>query len=307
MRRALLVGGAQVLAVVPASVLMVAAWDRLPEELATRFAFDGSVSDRMSRPVMLVAMLGLGLVLALALGILNSPLWGVRVSTWDMPRVHVAFSLALAGFLGVILFGVVASNLDGQATSISLTYLLSAVGAAVVLGGLAALLVRASATAPPAEQGPVMPIAAGEQVSWSRPVSAPWMTGLGLVLLVAGPLVGWGFGWVAGGSVILAGVAVALLSRASVIVDRRGVTVTFTALRWPRKVIGLAEIETASAETVAPSEFGGWGYRIVPGASGLVLRRGAALVLTRPSGRRFVVTVDDAQTAASVVNGLRAR
>jgi len=310
MRRGLLVGLSQVLAVVPASVLLLSEWDRLPDRLATRFTFNSAVSDYMSRPGLLFTMIGLGLVLAVALGSLNRPRWGVRVSRWDVPRLQVVFSLALAGFLGVVLFGVVANNLDvadPSAVSLSMAYLLYAVGAAVVCGGTAALVVGKSEPVPPAEELPAMELAPGEQVSWSRPVSAPWLTVLGLVLLVAGPVLGWGVGWDAGRPVVVIGVVVALLSKASVIVDRRGVTVTFTPFRWPRLRISLADIRSASAEDVSPTQFGGWGYRIVPGASGLVLRAGQALVLTRASGRRFVVTVDDASTAARVVNALRAR
>jgi hypothetical protein len=309
--RRVLVVVPQLLAVVPAVVTLLLHWDRLPEQLATRFAFDGSVSSHLSREALLVAMVGLGLVLAVVLGLVNRPLRGVRVSTWDIPRLHVVVSWGVAGFLGVVLFTVVASNLDARdpsEVSMPLVGLLYALGAAVVAGTAAALLVPKSEPAPPDEQeAPAMDLAPGEHVSWSRPVSSPWLTVLGIGLVVTGVVLGAFSGWGPGLVMAAAGLLVILLSSATVSADRRGATVTFTALGWPRVRVRLDQIESAAAKDVSPAEFGGWGYRIVPGASGLVLRSGQALVVTRTTGRRFVVTVDDAETAARVLNGLRAR
>jgi hypothetical protein len=45
----------------------------------------------------------------------------------------------------------------------------------------------------------------------------------------------------------------------------------------------------------------------VPGGSGVILRAGSALIVTRRSGRRFTVTVDDAETAAGLLDGLAHR
>lgn len=56
--------------------------------------------------------------------------------------------------------------------------------------------------------------------------------------------------------------------------------------------------------TVNPmGDFGGWGLRLsVDGRVGVVLRTGEALQITRRKGRPFVVTVDDAETAAAVLS-----
>ena len=72
---------------------------------------------------------------------------------------------------------------------------------------------------------------------------------------------------------------------------------------WPRIEIPVADIVAARAIEVDPfAEFGGWGVRHgLDGRSGVVLRRGEALEVTRTGGRRFVVTVDDAATAAGVL------
>jgi hypothetical protein len=54
------------------------------------------------------------------------------------------------------------------------------------------------------------------------------------------------------------------------------------------------------------ADFGGWGFRWVIGPTrkgrwGLVTRRGPGLEVFRHDGRSIVVTVDDAGTAAAVL------
>ena len=72
---------------------------------------------------------------------------------------------------------------------------------------------------------------------------------------------------------------------------------------WPKFEIPAADIASVRATVVDPfGEFGGWGLRYgLDGRYGVVLRRGEALEVTRVGGRRFVVTVDDAQTAAAAL------
>ncbi|MDF2506605.1 MAG: hypothetical protein K0Q52_464 [Microbacterium sp.] len=72
---------------------------------------------------------------------------------------------------------------------------------------------------------------------------------------------------------------------------------------WPKFEIPAADIASVRATVVDPfGEFGGWGLRYgLDGRYGVVLRRGEALEVTCVGGRRFVVTVDDAQTAAAAL------
>jgi hypothetical protein len=72
---------------------------------------------------------------------------------------------------------------------------------------------------------------------------------------------------------------------------------------WPRWRIRMSEIADVRVVQVNPvAEFGGWGMRIgADGRMGVVLRTGEALQVTRTSGRAFVVTIDDATTAAAVL------
>jgi hypothetical protein len=62
-------------------------------------------------------------------------------------------------------------------------------------------------------------------------------------------------------------------------------------------------VEEAVSRRIVPlTELGGWGYRVRPERSGFVLRSGEGIVLRLTDGREFVVTVDDAATAAALFN-----
>ena len=91
----------------------------------------------------------------------------------------------------------------------------------------------------------------------------------------------------------------------TVTVDRRGLRAV-SAFGWPRVLIPLHEIREVNAIQVSPTaDFGGWGWRWdAAGRSGIVMRAGSAVQVTRASGKKFVVTVDDADTAASVLAAL---
>lgn len=76
---------------------------------------------------------------------------------------------------------------------------------------------------------------------------------------------------------------------------------------WPRLSIPVADLATAGVVDVDPlADFGGWGVRWVIGPGrkgrwGIVTRRGTSLEVVRRDGRSIVVTVDDARTAAAVL------
>lgn len=91
-------------------------------------------------------------------------------------------------------------------------------------------------------------------------------------------------------------------------VDRRGFLVR-GALGWPRVSIPLADIAAVRVVEVDPTaDFGGWGWRWAPGRrTGIIMRRGAAIEVIRRDGRGLVVTVDDSENAAAVLQTVRAR
>jgi hypothetical protein len=105
---------------------------------------------------------------------------------------------------------------------------------------------------------------------------------------------------IAGGAVV----AVALLTTFAfrVRIGPAGLRVR-SLVGWPRIEIPAADIASVRRIEVNPfAEFGGWGVRYaLDGRYGVVLRRGEAIEVTRTGGRRFVVTIDDAETAAAAL------
>ncbi|WP_417554368.1 hypothetical protein [Microbacterium sp.] len=115
-----------------------------------------------------------------------------------------------------------------------------------------------------------------------------------------------GAAWLMTGITILMLVLIGLCLAFRVRVSAAGLQVR-SVLGWPRFRIRLSEIEKVEVVDVDPfRDFGGWGWRIATdGRRGVVLRTGRAVQVTRRRGRRFVVTVDGADDAAAVLEGLR--
>jgi hypothetical protein len=137
--------------------------------------------------------------------------------------------------------------------------------------------------------------------------------GIALVLMLIGTAAVVAIGdpramWIMIGTTLLLIVAAAAGVAFRVRVSAEGLRVR-SVLGWPTTRIRLESIEKAEVVTVSPfAEFGGWGWRIaVDGRRGIVLRTGQALQVVHGGGRVFVVTVDDAATAAGLLNALRER
>ncbi|MCF2530830.1 hypothetical protein [Yinghuangia soli] len=110
--------------------------------------------------------------------------------------------------------------------------------------------------------------------------------------------------WWTAAAFAAAAAALAAFAVVRVTVDGEGVTIVYGPLPRPRTRIPLARIAGAGTREVrAFREFGGWGYRIRPGASGVVMRSGEALEVRLRTGSLFVVTTDGADEAARVLEG----
>ncbi|MEV4319721.1 hypothetical protein [Actinocrispum sp. NPDC049592] len=101
--------------------------------------------------------------------------------------------------------------------------------------------------------------------------------------------------------ILTVGVVIAFAT-VEVVVGPAAVVVQIGLLKWPRRIIPLAEIEEAHVITVAPLAYGGWGWRRRPGRTAVVIRRGPALELLLRNDKRFIVTVDDPEQAAGLIN-----
>ncbi|WP_232660811.1 DUF1648 domain-containing protein [Pseudonocardia sp. TRM90224] len=298
--RAVLGGAPHLVAVTPAIVLLATAGARLPDPVATHFGPAGHADQFTDRwtLALITAALGVGMAAIFAV-----------VSHRSGARWTVAASGATAGWLGAVLFACAAANLDlTDASAASLpawTFPL-----AVVAAGAASLIgfavPKAAAVAGP-RSVPTMELGATEQVSWSRSVGAWWLVLLGGSLIAAGAALGVLVRPGVGLAVGVAGALAALLATGRVTVDRRGLTVAFGPFGWPRIRVAAAEIAAAEVADVKPTQFGGWGYRIVPGGRGVIFRSGEALVVTRRSGSQLTVTVDDPATAAALLGAISDR
>ncbi|MCC3277397.1 DUF1648 domain-containing protein [Arthrobacter sp. zg-Y20] len=202
-----------------------------------------------------------------------------------------------------------------QAPGVGLPLLYSVL-AGLAVGAVCWLVQPKAQQRPAASPSEPLPLAAGERAVWFRETSLSkpaLLLILGAVTAVgAGAVIGWlwaepELAWTMTGLTVVLLAAAATATAFRVRVDGSGLTAVSVA-GFPRFHVPLAEIRDAEAVTVSPvAEFGGWGLRWVPGRFGVVLRSGPALQVNRVTGRQFVVTVDDAGTAAALLQALTAR
>lgn len=308
-RRVLAAALPPVLAALPTLLLFLTAGDRLPDTLPVHFTA-GGVADRFAEPwVAALVPAGLGAALAVTFGALAVAV-GRRDTTapgtGDEGRLLVGGSWALSGFLGPLLLAPVAAVLDrataegavlpGWAVPVGLA---TAALAGVVGHRLAPPTPHAGESPAPAEPLEVGPT---ERVSWSRTVvSRTTLLAAGGAALAGAAATGLGAHPAVAAGGLLLGALVAALGTARVTVDRQGLVVALGPLGRPRIHVPVEDVAEAAAAEVSPMRFGGWGYRVVPGGRGVILRAGPGLVVTRRSGQRLTVTVDDADTAAGLL------
>ncbi|MCK7626428.1 DUF1648 domain-containing protein [Streptomyces sp. RS10V-4] len=283
--------------------LYATAAGRLPERLATHFGTDGRPDGYSSAPGFLLGCLAVLLVLGVGLSVLvrlpMAPPNGrllVATAYFTAPVLGYPAALVLLGNAGAA--GPDAVRLPGWQV------------AAVLAGGLACgalgwLLAGADPEWRPAEPGRAgrLDLPAGVRAGWTRTVSSLPLAALAAVTVGGGVVLGALAGWGGGAVLVLGGVLVAVHCSVRVTADRRGLTLTPALLPVPLRRIPLEKVAEASSRRIAAlAEYGGWGYRIRSGGSGLLLRSGEGLVLRLTSGREFVVTVDDSATAAALLN-----
>lgn len=270
-----------------------------------------------TQPLLTIAF-GAGIPLLIGLTALPGLRRGDRGPTY---RLMGAISAATATLVTVAFtwtFVMQAGDAAGPALSVW-PALFASLGAALVVGVVAWFVQPKEGRAPQAatDARPIA-IAPGERVVWLRTTSLVPAGVIGIALGVVALGVAAYVTWLTGGSeglawlLVLIALVLAVLGAATfafhVRVDDGGLTVR-SVLGIPRFRIPLAQIATASRVDVNPmGEFGGWGIR--PGADrrlGVILRAGDALEVRRTIGKVFVITVDDAATAAGLLQALVAR
>jgi hypothetical protein len=312
-RRVILVGaiGPVVVALV-AAALMISWIPRLPAIVAVHWGPDGP--DRYGS---VVSVLAIPLCLAVLYGIVAvGASWKTTPAGLITVRQKIITSMNpfLAGMVGAIGVGSLAIQLGARDPSRvgGIGYVVAGAFAVGIVFGLVGwlLLPKADDSPPPATDPIPLAVTATERVVWSAALGVtPVITVVigAAMALVLGAVI---LAIVYAGSLAAVPAAVLVLvillavgtSYWRVTVDRRGFLVR-SALGWPSVLIPIDDIRSVHVVEVNPTaDFGGWGYRWAGhGRSGIVMRSGPAIEVTRTSGKRFVVTADDSPTGAAVL------
>ena len=307
-----------------ASIVVLAWLPEVPDPAAIHWGRDGAdgFGPRWTPLVLLIGLGGGVIVLFACIALLSHrlPQRGSGAPTpkpqWSATaRLLGAVSLGEAGMVAMLAIATTAAQrgLADAADAADITpwvpaFFVVMIGLAVA-GWFLQPAVRVSSD-PSGTAATPLPLADHERAVWMKTVTiarigqvvlsigAFVVVAMSVLLLARGIAAGWITAAVALLLIVLIGTGLSFRVRASA----AGLRVRSTA-GWPRLEIPGASISSVRAIQVDPfAEFGGWGYRIgTDGRRGFVLRAGDALEVTRIDGRVFVITVDDAATAASVL------
>jgi hypothetical protein len=304
---------ATVVTVLPVAIVgwTAQSWrDRLPDPLPTHWSAlstpDGFTSYGGTWQVLIMvsavgALLG---VFGAALSWLN-PLW---------QRATLGLGAAVGfGALGIWLATARAAwgRTDAHGAplgwGVSLPVVLGIVAVVVVLAVVGRRPCTAHTLPPAGRTTSALVLAPGERAVWSHRTFVPWPLVIAVVMLVAALVLGFTADPVTGVVLAAAALAAGAFAWVQVTVDERGLRIGLGPWAWTVKKMPLEAIATATAESIEALDWGGWGYRVKPGRSALVLHSGPAIVLELTDGRRFAVTVDDPETPVALLDALRAR
>lgn len=301
-------------AVVPALIVGLAivpwglTWGDLPDPLATRFGAGGASSS--SSPLWVQLAL-LGVVCGGAAVVL------VRIARRPGPDAGIQASVA--SFVGLLvsvlgLLTALANRGHDDWRDVRLGF--PAVGVAMCLTIATAVVVArvAQRVAPPRPVDPVveagLPLGPTDRAVWFGRTRSRAFLVAGAAFVVVGVVVALRSQLYAGASTILVGGVLMAFASVGITVSDRGLHVRSGPFPWLRVRFPLGVVTSARAIDLRPTSWGGWGYRgsvRLVGRAAWVLRAGPALELELVGGQRFAVTVDDADEAAAVLNGLLAR
>ncbi|MFT0847304.1 hypothetical protein VR010_06045 [Actinomycetaceae bacterium L2_0104] len=235
-------------------------------------------------------------------------------------RFTGAFALGFSALFAVLMAWTAALQADVASWQDSPGILLPLVGSVVIAIGVGTVgwfLQPATVRSPRRSQAfAAIDIGQSERIAWLRTST---MSRGAMVLLVAiavaltiGTVIGWLAGsaataWILTATTVLVVALMAIMTVFHIRIDRDGLLVR-SAAGFPRFHVALADIRAVDVVAVNPvGEFGGVGIRRAPHRLGVVLRSGEALAVSRADGPEFVVTVDDARTAAAVLEAFLRR
>lgn len=315
-RRSLLVGGILPLLIsIIAAIVMISWLPELPDPVAIHWGSDGVNGFGSPWALILMPIWITVLFSALAVGS-AAKTTALGLLSWTQK-----FVLATAVWMGVALSLSMIGTLAMQrgmedardAEDVGLIVLVS-FGIAIVVAVLSWFVLPATDANPHATSDPrEIVVGASERVTWSRTVT---VSRVALFVIVGALLLSIAAMVATGGTspeaLLSSGVLLAVILLLAltttywrVTADHRGLSVR-SPLGWPRVTIAPGQIRDVHVVEVNPmGDFGGWGWRWGgQGRSGIIMRAGSAIEVTRDNGKRFVVTVDDAETGAGVLAAL---
>lgn len=303
-----------------AIVLQLVALPQSPDPVAVHWNAQG-IADGFASPWLypLMTLLTAGaLPLLLSLASLPGLRRGDAGPTY---RFMGATALGLSAFTAVLLTWslLMQAGLSDAAAAPTVWPALLAGLLAGAIGGVGGWFIQphVAQSEPTALRAEPLSLRPGERAVWMRTTSIGRGAGVGIVLATLAVVVAAVVGYLSGAPAatvwLLAGVAAVMVVLSAttlafhVRVDESGLEAR-SVLGLPRFRVPLAQVTGVAAVQVNPvGEFGGWGIRLVPGRFGIVMRTGQAIEVRRESGRRFVVTVDDAATGAALLEALAER
>lgn len=148
--------------------------------------------------------------------------------------------------------------------------------------------------------------------SWTQIETSKLFVAITLILLLVGVLILGallfkGLTLLGGWEVLLYAATltvVAVFWSFKITVNEDGLRITSRLFGVRIKHIAPGEIAEVTVMHIDPMKWGGWGYRLSPGRSALVLKEGPGLVVTTRDGKQFAVTVDDPEVPAGILLGL---
>ncbi|QES46506.1 hypothetical protein DEJ50_00140 [Streptomyces venezuelae] len=294
------------------TVVAVAAsrWESIPDPLAIHFTSDGA-DGFAPRALGVLGMVGFCVLEAVLCAVV-----AYRRSAATRSLYATAFAIPAAlGCAFVMTLLANAAVADARQADWPGWQSLAPIGAAFAAAAIGALLTPGTPVMPVSRERGSSPdslhsvgLAGTETAVWSRSASPTWAKGVFTILVavgVAGVLLGIEeLAWL-GLPLGLIGLVMSLM-RAAVNAD--GFALRLPLLPFPRVTIPLADIRQAHVRLVSPmGDLGGWGYRSLGGRRGLAFHTGEGLWLELADDREFLIVVEDAESAAGLINDLVAR
>lgn len=296
----------------PATIAMTfLIWrDGLPERIASHWSDLGAADDSLPTVgVLLTALIGSGVAMLAGLALIALPKVNARTTRGALFWVGMVQGLAAAIWLIPAWLTYQAGSAEDAVLGPWIIVL-----AACTLYGAVPYAIYPRAAIADAHSPEPLPLSPTETGAWSRTITARifvWVA-VFIVALTIAIMIPITFeadisvAWFALLVMVVSIVAVVAFIRLRITVDWRGLRVVSWLFAIPLKRIPLDRIRTVESTELRPSEWGGWGYRVMPGRSAVILRGGEGLVVTTTDDKQFAITLDDADTPAALLIALSA-